>query len=367
MKKVLCVILASVLLLGCMAGCGSKGGAANPQPPAVSEPPAASEPPASPGTPDASEPPAQEDYGTIPAHISIGTNPAGQAAYTMGAGIADVINKANIGTTVAVEETNGYPVNVQLMMNKEIEFGFVNNLMAAQAYTATAGYSDYEAGQVLSVMTLAPTEMHIIVPAGSDVKTIYDFAGKRVGVGQPGGIALEVTSMFLEAIGYKEGDVERLEINLQNQCDYMQDGQLDVLVWIGSAPLAAITGLCATKDIQLLEIDDEAIAKMQEICPVAKKVIIPAGSYNGQDEEVSTFGLRNMIVARADLSNETVYQFTKLIMENVDALGAVHAAMKDISPETVTNGMSSDTPLHPGALRYYQEIGMTGLDEYTLK
>lgn len=355
MKKVLSAILASTLLFSCLAGCGD-GSKSNTSTSNLGKDSA--------GSNSTSQ---QEDYGTIPTHISIGTNPAGQAAYTMGAGIADVINKANIGTTVTAEESNGYPVNVQLMMNKEIEFGFVNNLMAAQAYTATESYSEYEPGQILSVMTLAPTEMHILVPAGSDVKTIYDFAGKRVGVGQPGGIALEVANMFLDAIGYKSGDFERLEINLQNQCDYMQDGQLDVLIWIGSAPLAAITGLCATKDVVFLEIDDAAIAKVQAVCPVAEKCTIAANSYNGQTEDVSTLCLRNMIVARADLSNETVYQFTKLIMENVDTLGTVHAAMGAIAPSNVTNGMSSDTPLHPGALRYYQEIGMTGLEPFTLK
>lgn len=348
MKKFLALTLVFTMVLG-LAACGSPSAPSNS---AASQLGSASDAGSGSGATGS------EDYGTIPTNISIGTNPSGQAAYTMGAGIADVINKAKIGTSVTVEETNGYPVNVQLMMNKEIEFGFVNNMMAAQAYAAIGSYSNYKPGQILSVMTLAPTEMHIIVPADSDVESIYDFAGKRVGVGQPGGIALEVTTMFLKAIGYSDNDFERLEINLQNQCDYMQDGQLDVLIWIGSAPLAAVSGLVANKEVRFLNIDDEAVKKMQEVCPVAAKQVISANTYAGQTEDINSLGLRNMIVARADLSNETVYQFTKLIMENVEALGAVHAAMKSISPDTVTIGLSSDTPLHPGAQRYYEEIGM---------
>lgn len=339
MKKFLALTLVFAMVLG-LAGCGSPAAPSNSASSAGSD------------TTDS------KDYGTIPANISIGCVPAGQAYYTMGAGIADVINKANIGTTVTAEETNGMPVNIQLMMNKEIEFAFVNNLMAAQAYAATDSYSQYEPGRVLSVMTMAPTEMHIAVPADSNIQTIYDFAGKRVGVGQPGGIALEVTNMFLAAIGYKDNDFERLEINLQNQCDYMQDGQLDVLIWIGSAPIAAITGLVATKEIRFLDIDDDAIAKMQDVCPVAEKCTIAASSYADQDEAVQSFCLRGMLVARADLSNEAVYQVTKQIMENVETLGAVHASMKSLSPETVTLGLTAETPLHPGAQRYYEEIGM---------
>ena len=298
MKRFLALTLALVFVLS-LAACGGSGSKETDTPAAET---ATAAPESSTAETEAEAGAQEEDEADksadIPANISIGTSPAGQAAYTMGAGIADVINKSDMGTTVTVEETNGYPVNVQLMMNKEIEFGFVNNLMAAQAYTATASYSDYEPGQILSVMTLAPTEFHVIVPADSDVESIYDFAGKRVGVGQPGGISLEVTDMFLEALGYKDGDFERLEINLQNQCDYLQDGQLDVLLWIGSAPLAAVTGLASAKDIKLLEIDDEAIAKMQEICPEAELLTIAANSYPGQTEPVQTFVLRNMIAAR---------------------------------------------------------------------
>ena len=72
------------------------------------------------------------DYGTIPARMSIGTSPSGQAAYQMGAAIADVVNKANIGTTITTEETGGFPVNVQLLMNDEVEFGIINNMMEEQ-------------------------------------------------------------------------------------------------------------------------------------------------------------------------------------------------------------------------------------------
>lgn len=341
MKKTLSLVLALVMAACLFAGCGQT---------------------AAPATEEKAAETNQEEFGTIPANISIGTNPSGQAAYTMGAGIADVINKANIGTTVTSEETNGYPVNVQLMENGEIEFGFVNNMMLRQAYLATDNYAQYEPGKILGVMTVATTEMHVLVPADSSIETIYDFAGKRVGVGQPGGISLEMTDMFLQAAGYKDGDFERLEINLANQCEYMQDGQLDVICWIGSAPLAAVTSLMTTKEMKFLEIDDECIEKLQVLCPEVLPANIAAGSYTGQTEEIKTFGVRNTIAVRADVSNEMVYQFTKLIMENLDTLTSVHAAFGNVTKDTVTLGLTANTPLHPGALRYYKEIGVEGLD-----
>lgn len=356
MKKILCILLALAMITALSACGGTAAQPAQQQTAAPAEPAQpASEAPAEPGAPEA---PAEEDYGTIPPQISFGTNPSGQAAYTMGAGIADVINKANIGTTATSEETNGFPVNVNLLMNGDIEFAFVNNMIAEQAYAGTGSYSGIEPGQVMSVLTLSPTEMHVIVPAGSDVKSVYDFAGKRVGLGQPGGIALEVANLMVEACGYGENDFEHVEVNLATQCDYLKDGQIDVLVWIGSAPLAAVSGLIAEKEVEFLDIPDEVIAKMQESCAAIGKQTIAAGTYAGLDRDVATFGLRMTIVTRADVSNECVYQVTKLIMENVEELGQVHAAMGKISPDNCTVGLTAATPLHPGAARYYTEIGM---------
>ncbi|SMP60898.1 hypothetical protein SAMN06298221_11275 [Sphaerochaeta associata] len=310
------------------------------------------------GTTEAKPAAAASSYGKVPAYLSIGTSPSGQAAYTMGAGIASVVNKANLGTTMSVEETGGFPVNVQLLMNEEIEFGIINNMMAEQVYSATGPYTKYEKGKVLSMMNMGAAEMHIIVPANSAIKTVYDFKGYRVGVGQPGGIVLDVTTMFLDALGYKADDFKRFDINLANQCSYMQDGQLDVVMWIGGAPLAAVSELIASKDVRFIEIDDEAIKKMQQKSSVIEKTTIAANAYPGQTKAVQTFCTRQVLVARDTVSNEAVYQVTKQMMENVKDLAAIHISMGSISPQTATLGLNASTPLHPGAARYYAEIGM---------
>ena len=351
MKKTLSLILAALLTLSLLAGCSPKE---------AQQTPAAPSEPTQGGTPSGGG----EDYGTLPDYISIGANPSGQTAYTWAAGIADVINKAGLGMTATAEETSGYPVNVQLMYNGEIEFGFVNNMMLEQAYNATDSYSDYDPGQILGIMTMSPTEMHVLTLAGSGVESVRGFAGKRVGIGQPGGISREVAIMMLEAAGYGEGDFERIEVNLATQVEYLQDGQLDVLIWFGSAALPAITELCATKDVVFLDIDEDVIDNLRQAHPTMERCTIADGTYTDQTGDIQTFCLRNTLAVSANVSNECVYQVTKLIMENVEALSAVHGALGNISPDTVLTGLTADTPLHPGALRYYQEIGVAVLDKF---
>nr|MDQ2703812.1 TAXI family TRAP transporter solute-binding subunit [Pseudomonadota bacterium] len=83
---------------------------------------------------------------------------------------------------------------------------------------------------------------------------------------------------------------------------------------------------------------------------------IPAGTYDGQTEDVSTAAVGNMLVTHSDVSDETAYQMTKQLFENLDRMVAAHAAAQAIKPEAATEGMP--VPLHPGAERYYKEKGI---------
>ena len=84
--------------------------------------------------------------------------------------------------------------------------------------------------------------------------------------------------------------------------------------------------------------------------------MIPAGTYDGQSEDVNTAAITNILVTSADLDEETVYQMTKAMFENLDEMVAAHAAAKAISIDTATKGLP--IPLHPGAERYYKEKGI---------
>ncbi|GEM_PF-195975 len=302
-----------------------------------------------------------ENYGELAKVISIGGNPIGQTAYTWAAAISDIVNK-KVGVNATAEETKGYPENARLIVEGEIEFGFVNNMMLEQVYNATDSYTDMEPHKVLGVMSISPTEMHIFKMKGSDVDSVKDFKGKRIGLGQPGGISLEIAQKLLEALGYAEGDFKGFQVNLAEQCSMLQDGQLDVAIWIGSATLPAITELATSKDIEFLPIPDDVLDTLTAKYPSFSKCAIPAGSYRGQDEDVQTFCAENVLAAGADVTNETVYQVTKTIMENLDGLAQVHPSFGKVTKDTVLTGLT--TPLHPGALRYYQEINVPGIEKF---
>ncbi len=138
--------------------------------------------------------------------VSIGSNPVGNTAYQWAAGISDLVNRKVEGVQMTAEGTKGYVANVRLMLNSDIEAGFSNSKLAYEAYKAEGDYSDVEPGRILSWMSIAPIVQHVVVLEGSDIKTLDDLKGKRVGMGQPGGTSMLDAEILLDTIGLKPGE-----------------------------------------------------------------------------------------------------------------------------------------------------------------
>lgn len=130
-------------------------------------------------------------------------------------------------------------------------------------------------------------------------------------------------------------------------------------------PLAALIGLTARRDVKLVPVPDEFFSELQAVYPPYFRLSIPAGSYDGIDVDVPTYGLANGLVLSSDVSEERVYEMTKAIVENLDGLAGVHPAFADVSLDTILDGFGS--PLHPGALRYYREVGVPGIEEFVAR
>lgn len=297
--------------------------------------------------------------------LSIAANPIGQAAYQWAAGISDLINKSNSNINATAEETKGYMENVRLLVDGEVELGFSNSILLNEAYYGEGSFEQNDAEKVLAVMSISPITMHIMTLEGSSVKSVDDFKGKRVGLGQIGGSSLIDALRLIEALGYEESDFEGFKVNLAEQLDMLKNGQLDVAIWNGSVPLPAVTELATTKDVTFLPIPDEVSGKIIEEFPSYFDKDLEANTYPKQTEKINSYSLTNVLMANAEVSEEVVYMVTKLIMENLEELVSIHPSFGFLSPESVLEGLT--VPLHPGALKYYKEANIPGIEEYEQK
>ena len=296
-------------------------------------------------------------------YLSIGSCPVGCAAYTWSAGIADVINRNVDGLQVTAEETKGYVANIALLQEGEIEASMATSMSAYEAYTATGNYEGTEAGKILSWMAIAPVAMHVIALEGGPINTLDDLKGKRVGMGQPGGVSMLDANVFMKKVA--GDDFEPFRVKLGNMVDMLSDGNIDAALWNGSFPLPPVIKLSAQRDLKLLPISDEFFTSLNADFPPYFRLKIPGGTYEDVAADTPSYGLANGLVILADVPEERVYLMTRTIFENLESLAGVHPAFGRMSKDTILNGFGA--PLHPGALRYYREINVPGIEEFVAK
>ena len=287
--------------------------------------------------------------------LSIATGGTGGVYYPIGGGFAEMINNHIDGAQATAEVTGASVENMGLIMRGDADLALV---LADTAYQAYTGTGDFEGRQIENTRALAsvyPNAVQLVTLAESDIHSIADLAGKRVSVGAPGsGTELNARAL-LEANGVSYSDFTPQRLNFNETADAIRDGDIDAGFWSVGPPTSSILNLAATRDIRLIGLSDEEIANAQEVEAVFAPYGLDAGMYDGMDEAVQTIGIPNVLVVNADMDEELAYQLTQLLFENTDELIAVHPAANDTTVEFTMN--STPVPLHPGALRYFEEVG----------
>lgn len=135
----------------------------------------------------------------------------------------------------------------------------------------------------------------------------------------------------------------------------MRDGDIDVGFWSVGPPTSSILNLATTSDVRLIGLSDEEVANAQEDEPVFAAYELKQGLYEGMDAAVQTLGVPNVLIASSEMDDELAYQITKTLFEQTDELIAIHPAANDTTVEFSVE--STPIAFHPGALRYYEEVG----------
>jgi hypothetical protein len=287
--------------------------------------------------------------------VSLATGGTGGTYYPIGGGIADIVSRNVDGLQMTAETGNASVANLNLIGTNQIEMALVQNDVAYFAYNGEMMF-DEPYKNVRAIATLYPETIQVVAMKDSGVKTIHDLPGKRVSVGAPGSGVLADVQLIFRVLGYKFGDMDTDFLDFNNTADRMKDGQLDVGFVVAGWPTAAIMDLATRHDITLVEFDESFIDDLNSKYPFFTKNVVPAGTYNGVDKDTVTAAVQAMWVCDADMSEDAVYKITKAFWENVEDLYQVHSKGKLVTIETALDGVS--VPVHPGAARYYREIGL---------
>jgi len=289
--------------------------------------------------------------------ISVGTAPPGGAFFVVGGALSEVLNekKGDRNWSVTAESTMGSQENIRRLARGELDFAVSN---AAITYFAVRGEGEWTAKQeVRAVMTLAPNIAFFLTPTKSGVKKIADFRGKRIVVG-PAGSGMEAfIQPLLAAHGITYKDITPLHGTQTAAVDMLSDGSAVAAFLGGAVPTASITQACASQDIFFIPFEEAAKKELVAKYPFFNPATIPAKTYMGQNDAFEALNTGSMhFIAGAGTDEQLVYEVTKTIYENREAVIAKHAAGRAINPQNAVR--NTGTPFHPGAIRYYKEIGI---------
>lgn len=289
--------------------------------------------------------------------ISVGTAPAGAAFNPVGSAICEVINenRGDLNWTANAEATGGSMENIRLLSQEKLQFAMSNASITYFAVRGTEGWEQKH--EVRSVMSLFPNIAMFVTVANSDVQKIADLKGKRVYIGPEGAGFEYFINPILNAHGLKLSDLEVRYGTQLEATEMLSDGTVAAAMLGGGIPNPAITQLAQGNAIRFLPFEDEAKQKLLEQYPFYSAATMPAGTYKGVDTEFAglSVGWAHLIVHQSQ-DEETVYQFTKLLWENRDKVATRNRAAAAIKPETAAR--NTGVPYHPGAEKYFREIGI---------
>lgn len=341
MKKCLSLLLAALMLAAVLTGCGGN--------PSTEE----TDAPADTGTEQA----AQTNWNVSSVtgtgtELKFRTGGDQGTYYGFGSVLAQAITTNGNGTKVTAVVSNGSQDNIEQMQMNVAQLGFVQSDVMSYAYNGERLFEGFPYADFSTVAALYMEQVQIVT-CDPDIKSVADLEGKTVSIGASGSGVYYNALDILAAYDLTEDDINAQYQDFGASADALQDGKIDAAFVVAGAPTTAVTSLATSRDVYLISLDEEHIAKLKETSPYYTESTIAADVY-GTAEDCTTVAVGAIVIARDDVSQQDVYNFISAIYENIDSLS--HDKAKELDLEfaaSVTN-----IPYHPGAAQYFAEKGI---------
>ena len=271
--------------------------------------------------------------------------------------------KHNIGMSAINSAGSGE--NVKLLREDEAQFAILQGLYGYWAWNGKGPLVHDGPQRHLRAITMLwqNVEQFILLSKYAKTFTMEDFnqvKGEPLALGKKNSGTLGSNTHLLSNLGFNvEKDFKLVHVGYGPSANAMQNGQVAGMSTPAGVPTSAVTrAMAAMGDkIAFMDYTDAQLAKADGGLDIWTRYIIPAGTYPNQDKEIKTIAQPNFLAVRADVDEEAVYLITKTIYENLSFLKAIHKATKVMALDKAIKGLP--LPLHPGALKYFEEAGLT--------
>lgn len=288
-----------------------------------------------------------------PASLTIATASPGGVYLVYGKALAAVLTEA-LGMPVEAQATQGTDQNILLIDSGDAQLGFVTTGTALQAWKGSGAWTHGK--KLRSMRALFPmydTPLQFWAAKSSGIGSLRDMADKRVGAGPQGGTAGTYAQKIFETLGISPAVRFGAWNTLSSQ---LHSGLLDALVGAAGVPFPVVAELDRTGEIRFVPLSVVEIGKLRKAMPELSASVVSAGTYPSLKIDYKTIGLYNLGVVSKDLQDDLVYAIVKAFYANHDRMVKAIPAARD----SVVANLNRNTfiPYHPGAVRYYREIGI---------
>ena len=287
--------------------------------------------------------------------ITIFTGGTAGVYFPLGSKYAEMLNKHSDLINASAVTSGASVTNAKALGSNECQVALLQNDVA---YYASKGTNMFDAPvtEQRGLACLYPETIQFVVLANSPIMSLADLAGKNVAVGAPGSGTAVACEQILTAAGVWNG-ITRFDLNFAEAAAAIKLGEVDAGFIVAGAPTPAIEELAISNAVRIIDIPDSILAALGSAgYPFYVRQVIPAGTY-GMTSQAATVAVQAMLAVRSDLSEAVVYDMTKILFTQLDELRTAHTKGNEVSLQTALDGMS--LVLHPGAVKYYREAGVT--------
>ncbi|MFB5663249.1 TAXI family TRAP transporter solute-binding subunit [Alteribacillus sp. HJP-4] len=290
-------------------------------------------------------------------HIDFTTASETGLYYPIGAVLADFWQNEVDGVSASSQASNGSVQNMNFMSQGEADVGLVMGNILQEAYEGERGFEEqpYEGVRILA--GIYPNYNQVVMKENADIDSLADLEGQDFAPGATGSGTEIASQHILEAYGLSFEDVKTHFADFPEATDLLRNNQAVGANINSGIPTSAVSEMISTADGELVSIDDEQIQSMVDNYDFYIEETIPAGTYDGQEEDVQTTAMQNFLVADESMPEDVAYEITKTMWENLEELEGSNEVFTQFDIEKVTEG-AGEVPLHPGAEKYYEEEGV---------
>lgn len=285
--------------------------------------------------------------------LNIATGGTAGTYYPIGGAMAEILNNNIQGMNASAQSTGATVANINMLKEGSVDLAIVQNDITYYAANGIEMFKDKKVDNLKGIATLYPETCQIVTLDASGIKSVADLKGKRVAVGAMGSGAEANARQILEAYGITYDDIDEQFLSFSEAASALKDGNVDAAFVTAGYPTAAVQDIASQNKVRLLPIDADKADALIAKYPFYTKVVIPAGTYAGFDEEVAGISVMAMLVCTDKVDEQLGYDITKALFSNLDRIKAAHSVGKLITKEGAMEGMPIN--MNAGAEKFFKE------------